>query len=165
MPEPIHITEEGRYHGRISDWKVDRAKNGGVVFIARCNCISKQNAVTKEYEPMEVPASILAWITLVTGAKAINVRQKEALMKSLGWTGRSLADLHKGAWGGKDLEFVIGLNDKGQTQVNWINAPGGLTETSQATLAELEGEWQALTSGVTVAPAAAAPAAAEDTPF
>ena len=137
MPENF-VQEEGDFGGRITEWRVDRANNGGIVFFAKCCCTSKINRVTEELEPIE-PATCDAWITLLTGAKAKNVRAMESLQRSLGWDGKSLQALQETDWSAKDLQFNIGPDKNGRLRVNWINAPG--SGGRKASIDELEAEW------------------------
>lgn len=157
MPE-VHLTEEGRYRGRLQAWKVNRANNGGICFTAKALCTQRQD-VTKSFVPMEVPATCMAFCTLVTGEGRVNQKQADSLKASLGWDGRSLKALNGGDYKDLDLEFVATASEDGRIKIDWINAPGGLKPTAPETLDELDGEW----AGKADAPAEKAPAG--DCPF
>lgn len=163
--------QAGKYIGRIGECKVDASKNGVIQFVAACEL--RNIIISGNPEPLTVPQTINAYISLTKQDGSRNTAQMDALMAAFDWDGKSLRGLIGAATTDYDQQFVIveeEYNGKVAPKVSWINKPGagGLKPVSESDLDRLESTW--VRTGPRAAPARQTPqrnarAADESVPY
>jgi hypothetical protein len=126
------VTQAGKYRGRITSSTIQIKKDGEVVssaaFVASLEVYERFRTGEKNWEPLQEPQNITAFMNLIKNDGSRNEVQWNSLMQALGWNGDPRLMLASDRWAGKEVECTIEQSEyKGKIsyKVAWINEVGG----------------------------------------